>query len=208
MLAAGIALTLAYESIRSTGVVTTGGILFIMAGVLNVLVFEGERRRDNQRHGLLSSTFNRITSAAAVILGACMLIFNGTFVPLVPVMFGILVGITALYQFYLLAIGTRPVMMPGWLYAVPIALSCGAVYIFMQSPDIDDSRIILATGISMAVFGLGELGEGIILGNEQRKALKEAKNAGTDNQPNHGAAEPAIVPNEPTPPDTPNQSVQ
>ena len=175
VLAAGIVLIITHASIRSTGVVTTGGILFILAGVLNMLVFEGERKRGREGRGVFAATFSWLTSAAAVILGVCMLIFQDTFIPLVPVMFGILVAFSALYQFYILAIGARPVLLPGWLYIIPIALVGGAVYIFLQRPDIHDPKIMLATGISLVVFGAGSLIEGILLGNEHRKTLKEKK---------------------------------
>ena len=134
-----------------------------------------ERKRGREGRGVFAATFSWLTSAAAVILGVCMLIFQDTFIPLVPVMFGILVAFSALYQFYILAIGARPVLLPGWLYIIPIALVGGAVYIFLQRPDIHDPKIMLATGISLVVFGAGSLIEGILLGNEHRKTLKEKK---------------------------------
>lgn len=195
VLAAGIILIITNKAIRSTGVVTTGGILFILAGLLNVMVFEDERKKGRSGRGVFASTFSWLTSAAAVILGVCMLIFKSTFIPLVPVMFGILVAFSALYQFYILAIASRPVMLPGWLYIAPIALVGGAAYIFMQDADLNDPKIMLATGISLTVFAAAGLIEGIMLGHYHRHPqmvpADEAKaeiRAASQKQPESAAA--------------------
>lgn len=180
-LAAGVILIFTYRGIRSTGVVITGGVLFILSGIFNVLAAGYERRRAERAggrgRGMLSATFNWLACAGAVILGVCMLIFQGTFVALIPFIFGILIAFTAFYQLYLLAYGTRPAMLPGWLYIVPVALAGAAVYLFLQKPELDDSIIMLTTGISLGVFGLATFAEGAMLGNIRRRNLKQEKEA-------------------------------
>lgn len=198
VLAAGIILIITRASIRSEGVVTTGGILFIVAGLLDLLIFESDRRKDGKRP--LAAAFNWITSAGAVILGLCMLIFRPTFVELIPFMFGILVAFTALYQVYLLAYGARPVMLPGWLYIVPLLLAGGAVYLFTLKPMTDDHIIMLTSGIALTLFGAASLIEGAMLGHYHRhpqtvpaKTAAEPCADGTSG-PADDAAAPAAAP--------------
>ncbi len=184
VMAAGIVLIITHNSIRSTGVVVTGGILFVIAGLINVLLFEGERKRGRWDRGALSSTFSWLTSVAAVILGICMLVFQGTFITLVPMMFGILVAFSALYQFYILAIGSRPTLLPGWFYIVPVALIGGAAFIFMQDSYSNDPKIMLATGISLTAFGVAGLAESAMLSHYRRhpKAIPMDVTADTANE--------------------------
>lgn len=194
----GIVLILSYRSIQTHGVVITGGVLFILGGLINVIVFGHQKDRDvkagrsTDGRGPLTSAINWVSSVGAVILGVCMLIFQDTFAALIPAMFGILIAFTAIYQLYVLAYGTRPVMLPGWLYIAPLALAGAAVYLFLQKPVVDDSAIMLATGISIAFFGLATLIEGIMLGSSHRATISAARKAEEASQ--KPEAEPAKAP--------------
>lgn len=180
-LAAGVILIFTYRGISSTGVVMTGGILFILAGIFNVLAAGYERRRAERAggrgRGVISATVNWLACAGAVILGVCMLIFQSTFVALIPFIFGVLIAFSAFYQLYLLAYGTRPAMLPGWLYIVPLALAGAAVYLFLQKPELDDAVIMLTTGIALTFFGLATFAEGTMLGTIHRRNIRDAKAA-------------------------------
>lgn len=188
VLAAGIGLVLARQSIRAEGVVMTGGILFIFAGILNMAVFLGEKRNPERRPGAMMSLFSWISSVAAVMLGLGMLIFQSTFSSMVPFMFGVFVGFSALYQFFLLGYGCRPARLPGWLFIVPTALAACAVYLFVQrAGEGSDPVIVLATGIALGVFGITSVIEGLMIGRQNhvarvtaRKAEQEADKAAAD----------------------------
>lgn len=169
VLAVGIALLLTYQSVHAQDVVTVGAILFILAGIFNVVSFDGAKRKSREGRGAVTTTFNWLTSAGAVILGLCMLIFRSTFVNLVPVMFGILIAFMAFYQLYVLAIGIRPVILPAWLYIAPLGLAALAVYLFMQHPIESDSSIMIITGIALTFFGAIGIVEGASLGNANRR---------------------------------------
>ena len=171
---AGVVLIIANRSIYSTGVVITGGILFIVAGVLNTFVFNGERKHDPKGRGPVASTFSLIASIGAVVLGVCMIIFQTAFTVLVPYIFGIIVAFLACYQFYVLAIGVRPTTLPGWFYLAPVILIGGAIYIFFRQPDTDDYLIMLSSGISLAFFGLITRIEAIMLTNSRKKIEADA----------------------------------
>lgn len=194
IIASGVALLIAHRSIMSAGVVTTGGILFICAGLLNVLVFDIGKRNDKEHnrvstHGPVSATMSWLSSAAAIILGICMLLFKPTFIPLVPIMFGILIAFAAFYQLYLLAVGIRPLVLSAWLYIAPLLLAVGAAYLFCQkSNSFSDQYIMLVTAVSLLVFGAATLFEGIALGSHNSSLLKKDTKA-TEAQKPHEAVE-------------------
>lgn len=187
-IAIGTTLILTYRSIRSTGVVISGGILFILAGVINTFTSLGTRDSDGRsRVSSWTMALGWITSAAAVVLGLCMLIFQSTFIGLVPFIFGVLVAFGALYQFFLLGFGARPVTLPVWLFIAPVLLTAGSIYIFMQKAGADDSSIMLLTGISFAVFGAATLIEGIIIGSRNRSMRRRSSQPDDNNVRNSDA---------------------
>ncbi len=100
-----------------------------------------------------------------------MIIFNDTFSPLVAFTPGILAAIAALYQFYLIGFGCRPVPMPVWLFAAPLVLTGLSIYIFMQyDTPLPDSTNILLTAISLLVFGAATMIEAIVTTRHNRPA--------------------------------------
>ena len=177
-LAAGIALMLTYKTVSSEGVVITGGVMFVLAGFINVIAFLSSRDEKGKSHlGSFGLAFGWITSGAAVVLGLSMLIFVRTFVGLVPFIFGVLVVFGALFQFFVLSVGIRPVTLPAWLYAFPLVLTGLSVYVFMQQSQTDDQTIMLATGIAFTVFGAAMFIEGAMLGAANRRRRHEAVTA-------------------------------
>lgn len=178
ILAIGIILIITRLSITTFGIVVVGGILFVLSGLLNIFAYLAERPRPAQvkaareagfevkgRSGF-ASLMAWASSGAAVILGACMLIFTSTFLQLVPFVFALLITFGALYQFYLLAYGSRPTKLPGWLFVVPVLLIGAAIYVFLQNAghEVDDRLIMLITGISATLFGATLLTESIMIG--------------------------------------------
>lgn len=150
-------------------VVIAGGILFVAVGVCNLIIF-GQSSRETRG---VARLFNQISNTAAIVLGICMLVFQHTFTPLVPFIFGLLVAVCSLWQFFLLAIGARPYQMPAWHYIFPVVIAGIAVYIFTQETS-DESAIVLATGIALALLGTACVIEGSALGMQRRKAAKAA----------------------------------
>jgi hypothetical protein len=178
---AGIILLLTFESIKSTGVVICGGALFILAGLINMILYsgngtkavteEGETEPETRRSAV-ATTFSWITSAAAVVLGLSMLIFQDTFITLVPFIFGILIAIGALHQVFVLAYGCRPARLSPWFYLMPAALVAVAVYIFNLQPEQNDREIMLSGGIALVAFALVTLVESIIITRQLRRLRK------------------------------------
>ncbi|MCM1451947.1 MAG: hypothetical protein NC102_06790 [Clostridium sp.] len=165
------ALIIARNSITPLGVVLTGGILFILAGLANCIAISR-----NKEAGA-GKVFGYVANAASIVFGICMIAFQGSFVPLVTFIFGLLVAMLAIWQFYVLAAAVRPHVLPGWLYVFPIALAVAATYIFVAKDSVAQLPIILVTGISAAVLAAGCLVEGSMLGAARRMDIKAAKKA-------------------------------
>lgn len=172
------ALIIARNHITSEGVVLTGGILFILAGISNTIAISRNRTSSVGR------AFGYLTNAAAIVLGICMIAFQEAFVPLVAFIFGLLVAMFAIWQFYVLAAGIKPYSLPAWLYVFPILLTAAAAYIILDKASLPALPIMLTTGISVAILAAGCLIEGGMLGAARHLAVKKAKSVtATDEQP-------------------------
>lgn len=172
-IAAGIALIFFHNSISSASLVNTGGILFIATGLINIaLLLWPTEREDKSRRGFFSNALGWCVGAASVLLGLAMLIFQDRFMELVYFMLAVLIAISALYQFFLLSIGSRPVKLPAWLFIAPILLTGISVFLFVPSSIATDSVVMLTTGIAFIIFGIAMLIEGVLIGNANRMVAK------------------------------------
>lgn len=153
-------------------IVVVGGVLFVGAGAFNLLFFNN------------GSGFNRaltsLTNAAAIVLGVCMLVFRGTFEPMIPFIFGLIVALCALWQFYALAIGIRPFTLPAWYYFFPLAVAAMSVYIFVRRDSIDSMTIFVVTAVAIGIFGAGTIIEGLHTGVLHRRAEPETEDESAD----------------------------
>lgn len=175
----GVLLIIFRTALADGGIVTAAGILFVLAGVLNMAVFLAPAHKgEKPRAGVLATTFGWIASAAAAVLGLAMLIFSKVFVAIVGFMFAVLLLFAALFQLFVLLFGARPVRFPGWLYIVPTLLVGAAIYIFMRRPDTPGETIdLILTGSGFILFGAATIIEGLILGNVRRQAANAAREA-------------------------------
>ena len=169
-LAAGIVLILCNKSITSGGIIVSGGLLFVMAGVFNALLtFYVKDDAGHRKSRAASFVFNLIASAAAIALGVCMLVLMDDFAPGIPLMFGILVLFGSLMQFYALAIGSRGLHLPGWFYAFPGVVATCAVAIYLMKSPAQDHLVMILTGVSLIVFGLGAMVMAFVASSRRKK---------------------------------------
>lgn len=130
ILAMGLILIICHNTITGSGIVTAGGIIFVISALVDIVLYIGGRNREGQRRKRGAAlVFGWIVSVAALLLGISMFVFNDTFTQLIAPMFGILVLLGALVQLWILTYGTRPVRMPLWLYTT-------RPYGHMRHPDI------------------------------------------------------------------------
>ena len=174
--AVGALLIICNAAITKTGVIVTGGILFVGVGLINLIFFGAGK---GSAHGA-ARVLTLIANAAAIVLGLCMIVFRDVFSGLIPFIFGLFIAICAIWQFFTLAISVRPVQLPGWLYLFPVAILGGAVYIFLTDNTTSEHVIMLATGIAIATFGVSCIIEGSLLGVQNRRLLHPAAEKPTD----------------------------
>ena len=176
-LAVGVVLIIGNQVFTSERIVITGGLLFILAGILNTLVTllakDGTGKR---KASVVSVIFNVIASAAAVAFGICLLVMKADFVSLINIMFAVLTLFGSAMLFYALAIGSRPVLVPGWLYVFPVLILGAAVAIYCLNGGTQDNIVMICTGAALIAFGLCCIIGGIIIGR-QLKALPKADTA-------------------------------
>lgn len=182
------ALIIARNHITPAGVVLTGGILFILAGICNAIVVSRNRTSS------ISRSFGYTANAASIVLGICMIAFVESFVPLVSFIFGVLVALFSIWQFYVLASGIKPYRLAAWLYVFPIALLGIAAYIIFGKASLEAFPIILSTGIAVAVLALGCLVEGGMLGAARHLTSKtktaDKQDEAATSEEHHEAAKP------------------
>lgn len=163
------AIIIAQNKITASGIVLTGGILFIIAGLANTIALQRNKAKASGK------MFGHVANAASIVLGICMIVFQGSFVPLVSFIFGVLVAMLAVWQFYVLAAAIKPYTLPGWIYTFPILLTASAVYIFVTKGSLPQMPLMLTTGISIAIVGIGCIIEGSLLGAQRRISAKAEK---------------------------------
>ena len=177
MLVAGVIFIITANTLASFKIVIGAGILFIIAGLANTIFFLGARDRQGRaRTGAFGTAVGWVASAAAIVLGLAMLLFQQTFIPLVSFMLAVLLLFTAVFQICLLIFGSKPVHISPWFFIIPVLLFGAAVFIYLQKPgeSASDRVIMLVTGIAFAVFGVASVIEGTIIAHGNRKARKLA----------------------------------
>lgn len=192
-LAAGVLMLIFRDSLANGVIITWTGVLFIVAGLLNVTIFLGSRDREGRaRMGAFGTAFGWIASAAAVIMGLAMVIFHSAFVALFGFMFGIMLLFCALFQIFLLVFGTKPVRLPGAYYIVPVLLIVGAVYVFSLKSGLDERSIMTVSSIGLMLFGAASLVECAHIDNLRRKAMRPRVPEANPSHDSEPEAEPKV----------------
>lgn len=172
ILAMGLILIICHNTITGSGIVTAGGIIFVISALVDIVLYIGGRNREGQqRKRGAALIFGWIVSVAALLLGISMFVFNDTFTQLIAPMFGILVLLGALVQLWILTYGTRPVRMPLWLYTIPGLMAICAILIFVGG--YTDSTVNILTGSALTIFGLGGFVESALLGLARRRMMHD-----------------------------------
>lgn len=198
MLVAGVIFIITANTLASFKIVIGAGVLFIIAGLANMVFFLGSRDREGHaRSGAFGTAVGWIASAAAIVLGLCMLLFQQTFIPLVSFMLAVLLLFTAIFQICLLIFGSRPIKLTPWFFLIPVLLFGAAVFIYLQRPgETHTDRVIMyVTGIAFALFGTASVAEGLLIAHGNRKARKaqaeeSGKTASDDHPDDHSEDHP------------------
>ena len=171
ILAAGLVLIISHNNIGKKGIVTTIGILFLISGIINTVLYLSATGDDGRpRHRGASKFFGTIVSVASIFLGLSMLIFVSTFESIIPVLFALLLLFCALIQLYILAWGSRPVRMPDWTYAFPALIFIAAVVVFFAN--LSEPVLMLVSGCGLTLFGIAGFIEAFLL-STGRRAIRQ-----------------------------------
>lgn len=188
ILALGVVMIIINKSLKASGVVMCGGILFLLASLFNVFNLMSEDRR--LRVSMISQVFGWICSIAGIILGLCMLVFDATFIPLIPYIFGLLLALASVFHFFVLSISYRPVMFPGWMYLFPVVILAGGVWVFFMNAGTSDPQMMIVTGAGLNVFSVAVFIEAGFL-HVYNKAQREAASAPKTSAKERPAGKPA-----------------
>lgn len=174
ILALGVVLIVFNKIVTGQGVVVLAGILFLLTGIINLVMFVTRRNSDGTHVNRgLSLVFGWLVSLAAMILGICMLVFIDTFNTLIPFIFALLIFFGALTLMFSFIFGMRKVSgVPGWLWISPIAMIVLGVITILQKTNGSDHLVMILTGVSMAIFGLTGIIGVTIMANARRRARK------------------------------------
>lgn len=166
---AGVILILTFRTVSSGGVVVAGGVLFILAGFVNLLLLRKQSGSMASGSRSFGRFFGLISTAASVLLGLSMLIFIDTFSSLVPFVFGTVVALGALIQILTVITGMRRGILSAWWLICVVALAGASVYLFIQTPVAgSDPSVMITTGISLVFFGVVMCVENVIMKSAAR----------------------------------------
>lgn len=178
-LAIGIVLIICNKMITGKGIVVLAGILFLLTGIVNLMLYVTRRTPDGERvNGGVAFFFGWLVSIAAMILGLCMLVFIPTFTALIPFIFGVLIIFGALMIVITFMFSLRKVIvMPGWLWIFPLAMLVLGIIIMSQKATVSDSLIMILTGSSLIIFGLAAIFTATVISTARRQERIDKKAA-------------------------------
>lgn len=180
ILTLGVVLVIINRSLRPEGIVICGGVMFLVAAVLNIFFFMGEDAADNGKRrngGALTRIFGWLSSIAGLILGLCMLVFESSFTPLIPYIFGGVLILAAAFHFYVLSLSYRPIVFPGWTYVIPVLILVAGVWVFFMDGNTSSSLMMILTGSGLCVFSVGVIIESVFI-HSYNKQLRKGVVAG------------------------------
>lgn len=130
------------------------GLLFIAAGIVNMLMLYGSKSGGNSSSSRISGI---LVSGAALVLGIWMVISPGDIISVIVYAFAVLLILGGAYHLYMLSYGYRPLRFPGWFYILPSLLVIAGVTMLIIGSARLQSYIVLITGIAMVVFSVSSL---------------------------------------------------
>ena len=174
ILAVGIVLIICNKMITGRGVVVLAGILFLITGIINLILYVTRKDENGQNINKgFSLFFGWLVSIAAMILGICMLVFTTTFNAMIPFIFGLLIFFGAIMLAFTFVFHVRKIVnVPGWLWIAPLAMIVLGIITLTRKPEIADPLIMILTGVSMVIFGVTGALLGILVTGATRRRVQ------------------------------------
>lgn len=174
ILAVGVILIICNKMITGQGVVVLAGILFMLTGIVNIVLYVTRRNAEGKHvNSVLSMIFGWLVSIAAIILGICMLCYEETFRSLIPFIFGLLIFFGAVTIAVSFIVGLRKAMkIPDWIWLSPVVMVILGVITLLQDSTLNEPLVMILTGSSLIVFGLTAVIVCGLVADARRKAKK------------------------------------
>ena len=191
----GVVLIICHKMITGQGIIVLAGILFLLTGVINLMLYvhqgnktdeekdtkDDKKTAEKSRPRGIALVFGWLVSLAAIILGLCMLVFNGTFTQMIPFIFGLLAFFGAVMLAFIMGISLRKLIkLPGWMWLFPGVMAVLAIIVVAQNTPASDPLIMLLTGISLILFGLDAIILGIVSAHAHRVAERAERSTGVE----------------------------
>ena len=174
-LAAGIVLICMHDRINLVQwVIVFVGVMFAIPGVCGLIeAFAGRNKGDGGAVSVMASLGSLIIG---VIMIVCPVPFETVFVYFLSAVL-ILGGI---WHIWVLAVGMRPIVLPGWLYILPVLVVIAGIVILLTPVRETEATFTLIAGIALVCIAgnglfiyLASYGQRRRVATDERKADKQ-----------------------------------
>lgn len=174
-LAIGIVLIICNSLITSAGIVTVAGLLFLVIGVINLILYVTQKDEEGKKRTRgMALVLGWSVSISSIILGLCMLIFNDTFKEMIPLIFALLVFFgAAMSTLGLWFIVRKVTKLPAAVWVLPGIMLVMAIIVAVQDADSDDHIIMILTGVSLILFAIQSFVLSTVTAKANRRAARE-----------------------------------
>lgn len=172
-LAAGIVLICMHDRINLVQwVIVFVGVMFAIPGVCGLIEsFAGRNRGGRGAVPVLASVGSLIIG---VIMIVCPVPFETVFVYFLSAVL-ILGGI---WHIWVLAVGMRPIVLPGWLYILPVLVVIAGIVILLSPIRDTEATFTLIAGIALVCIAGNGLFIYLASYGQQRRAITDESHSG------------------------------
>lgn len=139
-------------------IVIAVGIMLIVPGLyscISALVRKGEKNREKVDYSAASSTI--VASIGAIALGIWMVLSPAFFVGLLAYIFGAILILYGIFHIVVVAVWSRPYILPWWFYLIPVLMIIAGVVILCTSVRTMNSVVVLITGIALVASAVNTI---------------------------------------------------
>lgn len=136
------------------------GLALTVPGIYDL--FLSLRKHDTGRKGQVRNQLSgstTIVSIGAIALGIWMLVSPGFFVGVMAYAFGAILIFLGIYHIAIIAYLSRPLVLPGFLYIIPVLLIVAGLIILFSSVRTIQSVVVIIMGISLVASAVNSLFE-------------------------------------------------
>lgn len=164
-----------HEGVLNSLLLVTG-LLFLIPGVVNLLMLIDRRgREDEKKASGVRTMMGWISTAAAIILGAMIIITPGSFKAEFMFIVGALLVLFAITLAYMMGVNLKAVKLPWWMYILPgLVLVDGIVIACMTSKPNYENTLALLMGIGLMAVAVSFFMTLIAVGSHNRSQRKAA----------------------------------